>query len=94
MPHTDTDSLALFLLEQWQASERLALSLGARLEHTRVDPDAKGNETFAGADSTASFNAASLSVSVCGTNASSPRAENSLRLTWAPITPSNGPSGW
>jgi iron complex outermembrane receptor protein len=47
VPHTDTDSLALFMLEQWQATERLNLSLGARLEHTRVDPDAKGNETFA-----------------------------------------------
>ncbi len=61
VPHTDTDSLALFMLEQWQATERLDLSLGARLEHTRVEPDAKGNETFAGADSSSSFNAFSLS---------------------------------
>ena len=61
VPHTDTDSLALFMLEQWQASERLNLSLGARLEHTRVDPDAKGNENFADADSASSFNAYSLS---------------------------------
>ena len=61
VPHTDTDSLALFMLEQWQATQRLNLSLGARLEHTRVDPDAKGNETFAAADSASSFNAFSLS---------------------------------
>lgn len=61
VPHTDTDSLALFMLEQWQASERLKLSLGARMEHTRVDPDAKGNATFADADSASSFNAFSLS---------------------------------
>lgn len=61
VPHTDTDSLALFLLEQWQASERLNLSLGARLEHTRVEPDAKGNDNFANADSASTFNAWSLS---------------------------------
>ncbi|MGC7839230.1 TonB-dependent receptor [Pseudomonas wayambapalatensis] len=61
VPHTDTDSLALFMLEQWQATERLNLSLGARLEHTRIDPDAKGNENFVGADKSTSFNAASLS---------------------------------
>ncbi|AIR87869.1 TonB-dependent receptor [Pseudomonas cremoricolorata] len=61
VPHTNTDSLALFLLEQWQATERLNLSFGSRLEHTRVDPDAKGNATFAAADSTSSFNALSLS---------------------------------
>ncbi|MFK3771976.1 TonB-dependent receptor [Pseudomonas sp. NPDC089406] len=61
VPQTDTDSLALFMLEQWQATDRLNLSLGARLEHTRVDPDAKGNENFADADSSSSFNAFSLS---------------------------------
>lgn len=61
VPQTDTDSLAVFMLEQWQATERLNLSLGARLEHTRVDPDSKGNERFVDADSTNSFNAASLS---------------------------------
>ncbi|WP_412460577.1 TonB-dependent receptor [Pseudomonas sp. SC11] len=61
VPQTDTDSLAVFMLEQWQATERLNLSLGARLEHTRVDPDGKGNERFVDADSTNSFNAASLS---------------------------------
>ena len=61
VPHTDTDSLALFLLEQWHATDRLDLSLGARLEHTRVDPDAKGNATFADLDSAQQFNAFSLS---------------------------------
>ncbi|MFJ4372080.1 TonB-dependent receptor [Pseudomonas japonica] len=61
VPQTDTDSLALFLLEQWQASERLNLSLGGRLEHTRVDPDSQGSERFADADRASSFTAASLS---------------------------------
>ncbi len=61
VPQTDTDSLALFMLEQWQASERLNLSLGGRLEHTRVDPDSQGSERFAHADSASSFTAASLS---------------------------------
>ncbi|AVF54545.1 TonB-dependent receptor [Pseudomonas fulva] len=61
VPHTDTDSFALFLLEQWHATDRLDLSLGARMEHTRVDPDGKGNAQFADADSASSFNAFSLS---------------------------------
>ncbi len=61
VPQTDTNSVALFMLEQWQASERLALSLGGRLEHTRVDPDSQGSERFAHADSASSFTAASLS---------------------------------
>jgi iron complex outermembrane receptor protein len=50
VPQTDTNAGALFILEEMQATERLKLSLGGRLEHTRVDPDAKGNERFAGAD--------------------------------------------
>lgn len=61
VPKTDTDSLALFVLEQWKATDRLDLSLGARLEHTRVDPDSQGSERFAQADSASSFTAASLS---------------------------------
>lgn len=61
VPHTDTDTFALFLLEQWHATDRLDLSLGARMEHTRVDPDGKGNAQFAEADSASSFNAFSLS---------------------------------
>ncbi|MFO8212157.1 TonB-dependent receptor, partial [Pseudomonas aeruginosa] len=35
VPHTETDSAALFFLENWQASERLALSFGGRVEHSR-----------------------------------------------------------
>ncbi len=30
VPHTETDSAALFALEEWQVTERLALSLGGR----------------------------------------------------------------
>ncbi|MBU4634216.1 TonB-dependent receptor [Pseudomonas chlororaphis] len=61
VPQTDTDSAALFILEELQATERLKLSLGGRLEHTRVDPDSKGNERFSQADSSSSFTAGSLS---------------------------------
>ncbi|MBB1608839.1 MULTISPECIES: TonB-dependent receptor [unclassified Pseudomonas] len=61
VPHTETDSAALFFLENWQASERLALSFGGRLEHSRVDPDAKDNERFAENDGSRSFTAGSLS---------------------------------
>ncbi|MEW7856888.1 TonB-dependent receptor [Pseudomonas chlororaphis] len=61
VPQTDTDSAALFILEELQATERLKLSLGGRLEHTRVDPDSKGNERFSKADSSNSFTAGSLS---------------------------------
>ncbi|AZD17744.1 TonB-dependent receptor [Pseudomonas chlororaphis] len=61
VPQTDTDSAALFILEELQATERLKLSLGGRLEHTRVDPDSKGNERFSQADSSNSFTAGSLS---------------------------------
>ncbi|WP_397432644.1 TonB-dependent receptor [Pseudomonas chlororaphis] len=61
VPQTDTDSAALFILEELQATERLKLSLGGRLEHTRVDPDSKGNARFSQADSSSSFTAGSLS---------------------------------
>ncbi|AMO75541.1 TonB-dependent receptor [Pseudomonas citronellolis] len=61
VPHTETDSAALFFLENWQASERLALSFGGRVEHSRVDPDAKDNERFAENDGSRSFTAGSLS---------------------------------
>ena len=61
VPQTDTNSAALFVLEELQASERLKLSLGARLEHTRIAPDSQGNERFARADQASRFNAASLS---------------------------------
>ena len=62
MPHTETDSAALFALEEWKLSDRLDLSFGARLEHTRVDPDAKGNERFAENDGSQSFTTGSLST--------------------------------
>lgn len=61
VPQTDTNSGALFILEELQASERLTLSLGGRLEHTTVDPDGKGNERFANANRSSSFTAGSLS---------------------------------
>ncbi len=61
VPYTDTDSFALFMLEELQASERLVLNLGARVEHTRLHPDAQGNERFAALGDNASFTAGSLS---------------------------------
>lgn len=61
VPQTDTNSGALFILEELQATERLRLSLGGRLEHTTVDPDSKGNQRFAQADKSSSFTAGSLS---------------------------------
>ncbi len=61
VPQTDTNSGALFILEELQATERLSLSLGGRLEHTVVDPDAKGNERFNAADRSNRFTTGSLS---------------------------------
>ncbi|KQQ49946.1 TonB-dependent receptor [Pseudomonas sp. Leaf127] len=61
VPRTDTDSAALFVLENWQASERLDMTLGGRLEHTRLRPEADGNERFEGSDASHSFSAGSLS---------------------------------
>lgn len=61
VPQTDTDAGALFILEELQATDRLKLSLGGRLEHTTVDPDAQGKERFANADRSSSFTAGSLS---------------------------------
>lgn len=61
VPHTDTTSGALFILEEFQATDRLTFSLGGRLEHTVVDPDAKGNERFEATDSSKSFTAGSVS---------------------------------
>jgi iron complex outermembrane receptor protein len=62
VPQTDTDAGAVFILEQWQATERLNATFGGRLEHTSVNPDAGGNERFANASSTSSFTAGSLST--------------------------------
>jgi len=61
VPQTDTTSGALFILEEMQATDRLKLSLGGRLEHTTVDPDGKGNQRFANADRSSNFTAGSLS---------------------------------
>lgn len=61
VPQTDTNSGAVFILEELQATDRLKLSLGGRLEHTVVDPNAKGNERFEAADHSKTFTAGSLS---------------------------------
>ncbi|MNQ73844.1 putative TonB-dependent receptor precursor [compost metagenome] len=62
VPYTDTNSVALFMLEELQASERLVLNLGARLEHTRHNPNDQGNERFDAIGSSTSFTAGSLST--------------------------------
>ncbi|WP_263144874.1 TonB-dependent receptor [Pseudomonas sp. RIT-PI-AD] len=62
VPHTETDSGALFVLENWAWSERLDLSFGGRLERTRLDPDAKGNARFAETARAQRFTAGSLST--------------------------------
>src|SRR5690606_29162997 len=49
VPTTDTDSAALFALEEWQASGRLKLSAGGRIEYTRLSPSAGGKPKFEGA---------------------------------------------
>ncbi|MEN4753425.1 TonB-dependent receptor, partial [Pseudomonas sp. Ps21-P2] len=64
VPQTDTNAGALFILEELQSSDRLMLSLGGRLEHTTVDPDAKGNMRFNSADRSSSFTTGSLSSGV------------------------------
>ncbi len=46
VPSTDTDNLALFSLEQWTVNDRLTLSVGGRLETTRLSPSAGGKERF------------------------------------------------
>lgn len=61
VPQTDTNSGAVFILEELQATDRLKLSLGGRLERTAVDPNAKGNERFEAADRSKTFTAGSLS---------------------------------
>ncbi|HEY9103714.1 TonB-dependent receptor [Chitinimonas sp.] len=49
VPQTDSDSHALFLLEETPLSQTLKLSLGGRLEATRHAPDGQGNTRFDGA---------------------------------------------
>jgi iron complex outermembrane receptor protein len=60
VPHVQTDSAALFVLEEMSVTERLDLSLGGRIEHTRQDPDANGNARFT--DDAQSFTTGSLST--------------------------------
>ncbi|UXY13630.1 TonB-dependent receptor [Chitiniphilus purpureus] len=47
IPDTDTDQLALFALEQWQL-RAVQLSIGGRVDLSRVEPDDAGNRRFAG----------------------------------------------
>ncbi|WP_235837756.1 TonB-dependent receptor [Chitinasiproducens palmae] len=61
VPRTQTTTAALFGLEEWQALPRLKVSLGARYERVRLQPDAAGNERFAGAASR-EFNAGSAAL--------------------------------
>ncbi|WP_429300923.1 TonB-dependent receptor [Paraburkholderia sp. GAS199] len=61
VPTTETNNAALFALEEWAVNDALKLSLGGRLEYTRLDPNAGGNERFEGA-STRDFTAGNLSL--------------------------------
>lgn len=61
VPSTDTRTVALFGLEQWDVTQRLNLSLGGRLDHVTLDPHAQDNERFLGVSSR-SFNAGSASL--------------------------------
>lgn len=46
VPITDTDKYALFVLERWKINPKLEWSFGGRVEHTKVDPNAKGYDKF------------------------------------------------
>ncbi|WP_176315977.1 TonB-dependent receptor domain-containing protein, partial [Burkholderia vietnamiensis] len=59
VPTTQTTNVALFGLEEWQATQALKFSLGGRIEHVKLDPTSAGNERFAGA-SGHSFNTGSV----------------------------------
>ncbi len=61
VPTTQTTNIALFGLEEWQVTQRLKLSAGARLEHVKLDPTPNGNERFANAQGR-DFNAGSVSA--------------------------------
>ncbi|ARP86527.1 TonB-dependent receptor [Bordetella genomosp. 9] len=49
VPTTETDSFALFDLEQWEVTDRLTLTAGGRLEYSRLAPSAHGDTKFADA---------------------------------------------
>ncbi|WP_082988234.1 TonB-dependent receptor [Bordetella bronchialis] len=61
VPTTETDSFALFDVEQWDVTDRLNLSLGGRVEYTRLSPSAGGVEKFDAA-SKRDFTAGSLAL--------------------------------
>ncbi|MFM0736141.1 TonB-dependent receptor [Paraburkholderia xenovorans] len=61
VPTMETNNAALFALEEWAVSDALKLSLGGRLEYTRLNPNAGGNERFTDANSR-NFTAGNLSV--------------------------------
>jgi len=48
VPTTDTDSAALFALEEWQVNDRFKLSAGGRIEYTRLSPSAGDKPRFQG----------------------------------------------
>ncbi len=60
VPTTQTTNVALFGLEEWQATQALKFSLGGRIEHVKLDPTPAGNERFAGANGHG-FNTGSVS---------------------------------
>ncbi len=61
VPTTQTTNVALFGLEEWNVTDALKLSAGARYEHVKQQPAAAGNGKFASARER-DFNAASASL--------------------------------
>jgi iron complex outermembrane recepter protein len=61
VPTSQTTNAALFGLEEWNVTDALKLSIGARYEHVNIDPTSGGNERFADATKR-DFNAGSLSA--------------------------------
>lgn len=62
VPYTETDSAALFILENWSPTDRLDLTFGGRLEHIQLSPEAKGNQRFVETEQSRRFTAGSLST--------------------------------
>ncbi|MDQ0627355.1 iron complex outermembrane receptor protein [Paraburkholderia graminis] len=61
VPTTQTTNVALFGLEEWNVTDALKLSAGARYEHVKQQPTAAGNDKFASAHDR-DFNAVSASL--------------------------------